>query len=120
MAAGGATLVVSLIWDITKRSRGQITAIEQRKSLASSGGGAAGGILGGIGAALGVAALVSNPAGWVVGAIGLAGGVAGGIGGSIGGSALDSAIWDETEDSAMHIYEYFGHDVSRGTRPVYS
>ncbi|CAE7332815.1 unnamed protein product, partial [Symbiodinium pilosum] len=117
-AVGAATLAVSSLWNVSKRARGHITGVEQRKGFSSGLGGAVGGVGVGVTATVATLALASNPVGWVVGAIGITAGLVGGMGGSLLGGIIDGAIFDASEDQIMHAYEFFfGQHPGRGRRP---
>eukprot|EP00931_Biecheleriopsis_adriatica_P078238 TRINITY_DN51695_c0_g1_i1.p1 TRINITY_DN51695_c0_g1~~TRINITY_DN51695_c0_g1_i1.p1 ORF type:complete len:550 (-),score=95.96 TRINITY_DN51695_c0_g1_i1:153-1802(-) len=114
--AAGAVVATSftLIYDGVKRSRGEITGVEQRKSAASHLGGA----LGGLGAGTGVVALCfTPPLGWSALAAGFACGVGGGLAGGYGSAKIDGLIWDESEDHVMLVYEFFDIPAKRGQMP---
>mmetsp|Transcript_14043 Transcript_14043/g.20508 ORF Transcript_14043/g.20508 Transcript_14043/m.20508 type:complete len:636 (-) Transcript_14043:239-2146(-) len=111
---------ISLLYDVTLQQRGKITAIEQRKKMANTLGGGAGGLVGGAGAAVGAVALGCTPVGWAVFLSTFVGGVAVGALGGQAGSALDSALWDASEDQIQHVYQFFGLENSRGQRKQYS
>ncbi|XP_035255337.1 uncharacterized protein LOC118217572 isoform X2 [Anguilla anguilla] len=114
--SGVAFFSVFAIWDVVEWKVHKITDVQLRQRMAEGAAGAAGGIGGGAAAGVGFG-LLFGPIGAVVG--GIVGGLAGGIGGAFAGKAIDGAIWDESEDSVMNMYEFFGwRDVKRNTRPV--
>lgn len=117
-AAGVAVFSVFALWDVAKWAKHDITAVELRQNLAEGAAGTAGGVAGGVAGGLAAGALF-GPVGAFLG--GLVGGIAGGFGGAAAGKAIDKAMWDESEDSVMNAYEFFGwHNVDRGTRPIQS
>ncbi|EGZ09793.1 hypothetical protein PHYSODRAFT_305184 [Phytophthora sojae] len=94
-----------------------VSCIEQRKRMASNLAGSAGGLIGGAGVPALCLVLASNPVGWAVVLGGIAGGVVGGVLGGIGGAKLDEVLWDESEDTVQHVYEFFSLETKRGETP---